>query len=184
VPDEPQPLTKLERLQAKMREEQSRKEAKKKGNPNLQKGVKPYNITPASFEEWMNDHLNYEPKNGFKFTDIVRMFLHGKERKYRCPEEKRRVQLILEALYKRATDVKSPLQVAAAQLLFNRGYGREQSADADLKAIQKGGLTLVYVDRNKIDPEIPVVEEDQKALPEPEFIDAEIVEEGESHGIQ
>jgi hypothetical protein len=184
VPDEPQPLTKLERLQAKMREEQARKEAKKKGNPNLQKGAKPYNITPASFEQWMKEHCDYEPKKGFKFNEIVQMFLHEVPRKYRSISEKKRIQLILESLYERALDKKSPLQVAAAQLLLNRAYGREQSADADLKAIQKGGLTLVYVDRNKIDPEIPVVEEDQKALPEPEFIDAEIVEEGESHGIQ
>lgn len=148
------------------------------GNPNLQKGVRPYNIAPQSFQAWLDDHSDYSPtrKNGPRVADVVQMFLKETPRADN-PQQKQRLHLLLEALFRAATNQRSPLAVQAALALLNRAYGKEQAADADLDAIKKGGLTVVYVDRQQQDPDIPVVSESQHALPAPEFIDAEVIDD-------
>ena len=149
----------------------------KRGNPNLQKGVAPYNIAPQSFQAWLADHSDYSPtrRNGPRVADVVQMFLKETPRADN-PKQKQRLHMLLEALFTAATNQRSPLAVQAALALLNRAYGKEQSADADLDAIKKGGLTLVYVDREQRDPDIPLVDAATHELPAPEFIDAEIVE--------
>ena len=152
-----------------------------RGNPNFEKGVAPYTVNRQKFQAWLEDHPDYQRKSGYKVAEVVRMFL------YETPmaknkEQKTRLQMLLESLFRTALHEKSKLQVAAALALLNRAFGKEQASDADLAAIKKGGLTVVYVDREKLDPEIPVVEsKEQASLPAPEFIDAEVVDE-DSHG--
>jgi hypothetical protein len=104
------------------------------------------------------------------FASKLRRFLESGTKTAADHEGRTRLRQIFDTLLQIATDGGHPQCVNAARLLLERGYGKPQSADEDLEAIKKGGLTLVYVNRPEIDPEIPIA---QPALPapEPEFID-------------
>lgn len=152
----------------------------KRGNPNLRKGEVPYCVNRQSLQNWIEDHPTYTRKTHIS-TDIVRRFLEERVTKGgKKLDEKgeQRLILLLRAVFKTALNPTAKQQVAAAQLLVERAYGKARAADEDLNAIKKGGLTLVYVDRREDDPEIPLVE--QRTLPAapPEFIDAEVFEDG------
>ena len=151
------------------------------GNPNLKPGVRPYNIQRGSFRRWLEDHPSYETKVRRPSGEIVRRFLEEAVTTRHTParlegEGEERLHKVLKALYRTSINEKSRNQVMAAQLMLLYAYGKPQSSDADLDAIKRGGLTVVYVNRPAIDPDIPVA---QQALPEkaPEFIDAQVVEE-------
>jgi len=164
------------RLEIKQAEARRRHPPARPGNPNLKPGEYPYNMDRKPFERWLEK--NFSPTGNFSIKEAVRMFLQEEIYTEDGTPGKRRFHRMLESLFERACDTKSPLQAQCASLLMDRAYGKAQASDADLDAIKKGGLTVVYVDRAAIDPDIPVVTLDaqQKALPEPEFIDAEVVD--------
>ena len=93
----------------------------------------------------------------------------------------KRLQHIAETLFKIATDRRSPFAVPAANALLDRGFGKPVAGDVDDASTRKGGLTVVYVDRNALDSSIPLVKAEelqQRQLSAPEFIDSEVVEDG------
>lgn len=149
-----------------------------RGNPNLVKGKYPYCVEKGSFERWLADNPSYDRKSVRKSSEIVRMFLEEMVTKSGKPAQKdsvgrERLELLLKAVFRTATNDKSRNQIAAAQLLMMYGLGKPQASEADLDAIKKGGLTLVYVNRPAIDSEIPVAPAGELTSGTPEFIDAE-----------
>jgi hypothetical protein len=147
------------------------------GNPNLQKGVAPYNVNRQSLEAWLQDNPSYSPEKKRKGSAMFKIFLEefvGKGGKPKAPEKggRERLMMIMDAVYKTALCRTSKNQILAAQLLLTYAYGKPKASDEDLEAIKKGGLTLVYVDRNAIDPEIPMAQEALPPAP-PEFIESE-----------
>ncbi len=166
----------LPRVKPTLEERQAEMRLHQRGNPNLKKGEKPYNLKKETFSKWMKENPDYERKTKYQISDIVQMFLNETPR-VNNPESKTRLKMLLDGLFKAGINVKNKNQVAATLALLNRAFGKEAASDADLEAIKKGGLTLVYVNRQEIDPEIPVIDgAAQHALPPPEFIDAEVLE--------
>jgi hypothetical protein len=149
------------------------------GNPLLRKGEAPYNhprLSPAKrlglMERWIEDHPEYKPKNpGISY--IVRKFLKEFPK---TSAKSQRLIYIMEALYRTACNPRSKLQVAAAEALLKRAYGNTSASPEDREAIKRGGLTVVYVDRKAIDPEIPLALPEGPAQ-EPEFIEGQFEEE-------
>jgi hypothetical protein len=71
-----------------------------------------------------------------------------------------------------AKSPKHPHAVAAFVALCDRAYGRPRPSEEEAQAVAKGGITLVYVDRPAIDPDIPIIEaEAVQALPAPPEFD-------------
>jgi len=72
-----------------------------------------------------------------------------------------------------ASDPNHPDSVAAARLLFERGYGKPMPSEEEIDVIRGGGVQLVYI----TPPDVPFAEE-RKPLPaRPDFLNAEIVDE-------
>lgn len=148
---------------------------KRRGNPYLVKGVQPYNIHQETYKQWLKEHPQYDRKNPPSVAEIVRMFLHDAPRRIDNQESKTRLTMLLDRLFMIATQWKSPQAVTAINALLSRGFGNAPSSPENLDAIKKGGLTVVYVQRPELDPEIPVAK--TESLPEPkapEFIEGEI----------
>ena len=105
--------------------------------------------------------------------EAIRLFLTDVPSK-KNPEGYSRLQRVVNAVYDVAINPKSPQQITAAKLLLERGFGKPADENGDTGR-NRGGLTVVYVDRKAIDPDIPILDA-QPALPapaQPEFIDAE-----------
>ncbi len=167
----------LEEKQLKMAQRHNPNLKNLGGNPNLKKGVPPYNIKRQSLENWLQDNPMYERKSPLKFAEAVRMFLEEKKNPHN-PKSKTRMLTCLESLVTAASNPNNKNCVNACNLLFSYAHGKPKSADEDIDAIKKGGLTLVYVERPAVDPDIPVFDGGaQHALPPPEFVDAEVVED-------
>ena len=155
----------LEERQAEMLANKA-KYRKKAGNPNLKKGEFPYNVDKEKMIAATRDAA-FTYADLHNFPDLVRAFLEAK-----IIDGTPRILRIINKIYNKAMDDKSPFQIQAAQLLLNRAYGKERSADEDLDAIKKGGITVV-INRPTLDLE------DQKELPAPapDYIEAEFMEE-------
>ena len=148
-----------------------------RGNPYLQKGVRPYNTDQTSFEQWLEDHPGHMLKPA-SHSEIIRQFLkawpNGRSSKIKGP----RLVMLLHAVYKAAT-TPGKNQIFAAQLLMNRAFGKERASEEDLNAIKKGGLTLIYVDRRENDPDIPMAPQKALEAAPPEFLDEAFPEESD-----
>lgn len=181
MPDEevPEPIP-LTPHQTKLEQKQLMFRRRRAGNPNLKKGEKPYCMDRESFRNWLEDHPEYERKSRIKISEAIRRFLREPVFKNRPVSlfegGTERFVKMMEALYKTAINHNSKNQIAAAQLLLAYGWGKPKAAEEDLKAIQKGGLTLVYVDRREIDPEIPVAPV-ASLPPAPEFVEGKFTED-------
>lgn len=117
-----------------------------------------------------------------QIRSMIREFLGEKVKRGRGRKQREatRLQFIAETLFTIATDRRSPFAVPAANALLDRGFGKPVAGDLDDPSTKKGGLTVVYVDRARMDESIPLVNADdlqRKQLPAPEFIDAEYEEE-------
>ncbi len=103
-------------------------------------------------------------------ADVFRMYLEDPARK--DGDGRTRLIQIISKLVEVATS-DSPKNIAAAELLIERGYGKPKPSDEALDAMAKGGVQIVYIEA----PQVPIGEE-RKALPaKPDFIDAEVVSE-------
>jgi len=72
-----------------------------------------------------------------------------------------------------AIDKKHPHAVAAAQVLFDRAYGKLKATDEE----QQGGFQVVFVESGGLE-NVPHIKKPPEHKPEfPDFIDAEIVPE-------
>jgi hypothetical protein len=85
-----------------------------------------------------------------------------------------RLQEIWQCLYSQAISDKSPKQIEAAKVLFERAFGKPRPSDDELGALAQGGIQLVYI----APPDVPKL----NAAPTDEdvpFIPAEIIPEEE-----
>lgn len=105
-----------------------------------------------------------------RHAEAIRRFL---ERKPKGPGAKSTIDRQIETLVGISLNPKSPFCIQATQALWDRAYGKVKPSEEELEAL-KGGLKMVFVQR----PEVPVVEEKALEPPKPEFIDAEVIEEG------
>jgi hypothetical protein len=174
------------RSRVSLEEKQFQLAKRRAGNPNLKKGEIPYNLNLESFRNWLEDHPEHDRKLKITASEAVRRFLRepvdGRNKAIgRTEGGVERFVKIMESLYITATMPKSRNQVKAAELLLAYGWGKPKAAEEDLQAIKKGGLTLVYVDRREIDPDIPVAPKNALQGKNPEFIDAEFSEDRHAH---
>ena len=84
-----------------------------------------------------------------------------------------RMQSVLEAQYKLATDTRSGQCKQAAELLLAYGFDKPKPAKDELDAMAKSGFQVVYVKQGGLE-NVPT--EHQPPTPEPKFIEGEFEE--------
>lgn len=91
-------------------------------------------------------------------------------------DPKTRLQTMLEAGYKRAIDMRSGQGKAITELFLAYAFEKPKPAENELEAIAKSGFQVVYVERGGLEnvPKMGKLPE-----PKPEFLEGEILEEGE-----
>lgn len=175
--------TRIERLQREVREQnevlhRAKKTAVMNANGKLRWPAKPPEPKPPTEAE-------KRAASREAVREVVRTFLEETVRIKRGSLAKTRLQHILEATFHTACDTRSPGQIHAVKALLERGFGPPPTAEEELGAAgRKGGLTVVYIDRNALPADIPIVDEHeiQRQLKAPEFVEAEVVEEGQANG--
>ena len=113
-------------------------------------------------------------KVGVYIQQEVQRILHQQDPK--AKDTRSRLETLIEATYKRAVDMRSGQGKASTELLLAYGYEKPKPAVDELDAIAKSGLQLVYINRAGLED---VEKQKELPAPKPEFIDAEIVEDGE-----
>jgi hypothetical protein len=88
-------------------------------------------------------------------ADIIRKFLECTKRAAKDEYGRTRLEQMIANMLEIAKSPKHPHAVAAFVALCDRAYGRPRPSQEKADAIAKGGITLVYVNRPKIDPDIP-----------------------------
>jgi len=102
-------------------------------------------------------------------ADIIRKFLECAKRSAKDEYGRTRLEQMIANMVEIAKSPEHPHAVAAFVALCDRAYGRPRPSEEEADAIAKGGITLVYVDRPQLDPDIPFAEP-RPALPAvPEF---------------
>ena len=104
---------------------------------------------------------------------MVQLFLLD-ERQSQCDRQGRNrfLQLLLK-LHETAMSGKGPYSVSAANILLERGFGKIKPSDEEVDMNRNKGMNVVYV--SKIENNIPIHEETPAMLPQPEFLEGEIV---------
>ena len=103
-------------------------------------------------------------------TDTFKNFLEEKDRATGMT----RLKTIQKKMYEVATS-DNPRNIAAATFLVERGYGKAKLHEEDRAALAKGGVQLVYIEA----PKVPMAEKRKELPATPDFIDCEIIEEGD-----
>jgi hypothetical protein len=106
-------------------------------------------------------------------ADVIRKFIECSRVSAKDEYGRTRLEQMVANMVEIAKSPKHPHAVAAFVALCDRAYGRPRPSEEEADAVAKGGITLVYVDRPAIDPDIPIVDEKdlQRQLPAPEFED-------------
>ena len=130
-------------------------------NPN-----KLANLRPGQGAEGRKQHKR-------SAADKMRRYLECGTKAARGEDGRTRFQRILDNMVEIASDPQHPDAVAAARLLFERGYGKPMPSPEGIDVIRGGGVQLVYV----TPPEVAVGEERKALPPRPDFLAAEIVQE-------
>jgi hypothetical protein len=103
-------------------------------------------------------------------ADVFRAYLEDPEKRD-LDGRTRLIQIIAKLVEVATSD--SPKNIAAAELLIERGYGKAKPSDEALNALAKGGVQIVYIEA----PDVAIGTQ-RKALPaKPEFVDCEILKE-------
>jgi hypothetical protein len=110
-------------------------------------------------------------------TRMVQLFLLD-ERRSQCDRQGRSrfLQLLLR-LHEIAMG-KGPQAVAAINVLMERAFGKIKPSDEELDVSRQRGFNVVYVER--IQNNLPVHEDTPALLPQPEFLDGELVPQPEA----
>jgi hypothetical protein len=109
-------------------------------------------------------------------SDVVKKFLESRSPTQTNSLGQNRLHQILLNMFDIASDRRSPFAVAAANLLLDRAYGKVKPSEEELGAIERGGTKIVLVSPQDVGmaepPALP-------SGPQPDFLDVEIVDEGE-----
>jgi hypothetical protein len=101
-------------------------------------------------------------------ADVIRKFLECSRRSAKDEYGRTRLEQMIANMVEIAKSPEHPHAVAAFVALCDRAYGRPRPSEEEADAIAKGGITLVYVNRPEIDPDIPFAAP-ALAAPAPEF---------------
>jgi hypothetical protein len=102
-------------------------------------------------------------------ADIIRKFLECSRVSAKDEYGRTRLEQMIANMVEIAKSPEHPHAVAAFVALCDRAYGRPRPSEEEADAIAKGGITLVYVDRPQIDPDIPFAEPRPVLPAVPEF---------------
>ena len=92
-------------------------------------------------------------------ADIIRKFLESTKRSAKDEYGRTRLEQMVANMVEVAKSPKHPQAVAAFVALCDRAYGRPRPSEEEADAIAKRGITLIYVNRPEIDPDIPFATE-------------------------
>lgn len=121
------------------------------------------------------------PRNGKLLranSEVIRRFLEDSRKKSVNAEGQTRLIRMIENMFNIATSARSALSVQAFNALMDRAYGKAKPSEEELGAIKDGGFKLIYVQPPEISPE-QIEQFKELPAPKPDFIEGEIVEEGE-----
>ena len=104
-------------------------------------------------------------------ADVIRKFLECSRVSAKDEYGRTRLEQVIANMVEIAKSPKHPHALSAFVALCDRAYGRPAPSAEEAAAVAKGGITLVYVTRPAIDPDIPIIDEKdlQRQLPAPEF---------------
>ena len=175
-PVTPPELTPLERKQAAMRE--SIKNARRHLKVQPKKGVPPPNFEALkqANKERVRGNFGLKPGKVYsKKRDIVEKFVFDSRKESLNEKKQTRFIQMLEAVVSVASNPKHPQCVAAFNAVCDRAMGKPRPSEEEADAIAKGGIVVQIAYPAMAD--VPVREMKELRAPEPDFIEAEIVEE-------
>lgn len=172
----PPDLTPIERKQIEMRERMRKVRANQKNPPT--KGVRPSNFEALRKQnsERVQGSLGLKPGKVYnKKRDIVEKFVFDNRKQSLNERGQTRFVQMLEAIVAVASNPKHPQCVAAFNAVCDRAMGKPRPSEEEADAIAKGGIVVQIAYPAMAD--VPLREIKELRAPEPDFIDAEIVEE-------